>query len=77
MSNPPINAATRATIEQVIASGVEAYLTEFTTRLFPNIAASDAQDCIVNGIAAAIREYQKTTGRPIAAALAAALTDKE
>lgn len=62
-------------MEQVVAEGVVTYLTEFTRGLFPDFKAAQAQECVLNGIAAAIRRYEQEVGRPICHTLALNLLD--
>ena len=75
MPNPDLTPAIRSQLEEVIAQSVETFLTEFTSKLFPDYATSDAQDCVAAGIALGIGRYQRVTGRPIADTIVASLND--
>ena len=73
--NPEMNAEVREKLEDVVAIGVFTYTNEFTRDLFPDYTAPPVQDCIVSGLARAIRMYEGATGRPFASALALALLE--
>jgi hypothetical protein len=67
--------AVRKQLTDWVAAGVYTYTHELTRRLFDDFQDPASQDCVVDGLAAAIIRYQETTGRPIAQALALALID--
>jgi hypothetical protein len=64
-----------AQMEEVIADALSTYLTEFVPGLFPNFQEPQTQDCILQGIATAIRRYELITGCSITRTLALNLLD--
>jgi hypothetical protein len=67
----------RQDISDVVSTSVATYLIEFTKPLFPDFRDTQALDCIADGIADALRRYEREAGKPICHAIALALIDKE
>jgi hypothetical protein len=70
------NESVRRQLEDVVAAGVHAYITNYVGEMFPAPRSSQVQEAIVNGIAAALAQVERDLGTPILAALAHELLDK-
>lgn len=75
--NPILTKELRESLEDVMSEAISTYSIEFTKGIFPDYLKPQAQDCIANSWARAVRLYEKHTGKPIARSIALQLLEKE
>ena len=73
--NPQLTPELRDGMVGVVAVGVSTYITNFTSELWPDYKARDAQSVIAEGIAEALALYEVETGKPVRHAIALTLLD--
>lgn len=64
-------------LEEQVAGCVEVYLAELTGRLIGPRLTSAQQSAVLGGIAAGLRRYEVSTGRPVIDTLIAELIDQK
>lgn len=74
-SNPTLTPTIRADMVEMVSIGAYTYLLEYTSGLFPDHKATEIQSLVLDGIADALRKYEKAIGKPLVESLAFTLLD--